>query len=52
MNNAISHAAQIEAAQLAIKDGEARNLGRKAMDRRYKELFAAEDAAKAAGVWA
>ena len=36
----------IETAAAAIRDGEARNLGRTAMARRYKALFAAEDAAK------
>lgn len=38
-----------EAARKAIQDGEARNLGRKAMDKRYKALFAIEDEIKASG---
>lgn len=41
--------ARYEAAAAAIKNGEARELGRTAMARRYKAFFAIEDAAKAAG---
>ena len=41
-----NHGSAIERAASAIRDGEARNLGRTAMARRYKALFAAEDAAK------
>lgn len=33
-----------EAARQAVIDGEARNLSKCTMDRRYKALFAAEDA--------
>ncbi|GMV18350.1 MAG: hypothetical protein AMXMBFR56_65740 [Polyangiaceae bacterium] len=42
---------QFEAAAAAIKDGEARGLGRTAMAKRYKALFAAEDALKARDGW-
>jgi hypothetical protein len=42
---------EIEKASAAIRDGETRGLGRTAMDKRYKALFAAEDKAKAAGGW-
>lgn len=51
MNNANTLQSAIETAIRNIKDGEARGLGRKAMDRRYKALFAAEDAAKQNGGW-
>lgn len=41
-----------EATRAAIADGEARNLGRTAMAKRWKAFFAAEDAIKArAGGW-
>jgi len=52
MNNA-THSARIEAALTAIKDGEARNLSARTMNKKYAALFAAQDAAKAAaGGWA
>jgi hypothetical protein len=41
-----------EAAVAAIKDGEARGLGRKAMASRYAALFAIEDEIKSLGDWA
>jgi uncharacterized protein involved in tolerance to divalent cations len=40
-----------EAAQKAIKDAEARNMSRSTIERRYKALFAIEDAMKSAGWW-
>lgn len=45
--------ARIEAARAAIADGAARGLKSAAMDRRWREFFAAEDALKVhAGGWA
>ncbi len=40
-----------EAALSAVKDGEVRGLGRAAMDKRYKALFAVQDEIKAIGGW-
>lgn len=40
-----------EAALAALRDGEARGLGRTAMAKRYKAFFAAEDALKARDGW-
>jgi hypothetical protein len=49
MNDAMKN---FEAARAAVADGEARNLGRAAMAKRWKAFFAAEDAIKArAGGW-
>jgi hypothetical protein len=42
---------KLQAASAAIRDGEARGLGERAMAKRYKALFAAEDAVKASGGW-
>lgn len=38
-----------EAASKAVRDAEARGMSASTLARRYRELFAAEDAAKAAG---
>lgn len=40
-----------EAAAKAIKDGEARDLGRTSMAKRYKALFAIEDEIRGNGGW-
>ncbi len=42
---------RVEAATKAITDGEARNLGRTAMAKRYRALFALEDQIKQGGGW-
>ena len=49
--NSATHSSRIEAALSAVKDGEARNLSARTMNKKYAALFAAQDAAKAAGWW-
>ena len=39
------------AAQLSVRDGEVRNLSASTMNKRFRALFAAEDALKVAGAW-
>lgn len=51
MTTTTSLVEEFEAASAAVKDGEARGLGRTAMAKRYKALFAAEDALKARDGW-
>lgn len=48
MSNAIE---TYEAAAAAVRDGESRGLGRTAMAKRYRALFAAEDALKGRDSW-
>jgi hypothetical protein len=48
-----SPAARYEMARQSVKDAEARNMSASTINRRYREMFAAEDALKAtAGAWA
>ncbi len=51
MNNAATLQARYELASLAIRDAEANGRSRRVLSKLYKALFAAEDAARAAGVW-
>ena len=47
----MNYQAAIETALAAIVQGEAANMSKATMNKRYKALFAAQDAAKTSGAW-
>ena len=52
-NSTTTPAERYEMARQRVKDAEARNMSASTVNRRYRELFAAEDALKShAGAWA